>query len=52
LALLGQPATELTADGGDQAAGVFVTAQIDQVEFMQQAGLQLDQVQAAGEGQG
>ena len=34
----------LAADGTDQAAGVLIAAQIDELEIVQQAGLQLDQL--------
>ncbi len=48
--LLGQPATVLLPNGGDQTAGVFVAAQIDQLEVMQQTGLQLDEMEAPAQG--
>jgi len=40
----------LAADGGDQAAGMLVAAQVDQLEIMKQARLQLDQLDAAAQG--
>jgi hypothetical protein len=39
----------LAADGADQAAGVLVAAQVDQLEIVQQARLQLDQLDAAAQ---
>ena len=42
LQLLAEPTTVLFGDGGDQTAGVFVALQLDQLELMQQADLQLD----------
>ena len=40
----------LAADGTDQAAGVLIAAQIDELEIVQQAGLQLDQLNPSPQG--
>ena len=48
--MLGEPGAVLAPDGGDQATGVLVAAQVDQVEIVQQARLQLNQLNAAAQG--
>jgi hypothetical protein len=40
----------LAANGSDQAAGVLIAAQINQLEIVQQPGLQLDQLNPAAQG--
>lgn len=40
----------LATNGVDQAAGVLIAAQINQLEIMQQSGLQLDQLNPPAQG--
>jgi hypothetical protein len=46
--LLLQPAAELAGDGFQKPAGVFVAAGIDQLEIVQQAGLDAQEIQPGG----
>ena len=48
--MLGQPGAVLATNGVDQAAGVLIAAQINQLEIMQQSGLQLDQLNPPAQG--